>query len=134
MIARQDYSLNNNGGYTFGAPLASPTFRKNITKMSWDNLLGLLIPLKKDPKGVEREINAIIQELIRRKNKDLQSLAKEGNTAAAEDLATLDGLLAKLDNHTITKDDMDTMALLLGIDPALLDINDPSLMLSDITD
>jgi hypothetical protein len=72
MNVRNDHNVNN-GGYTFGAPPASGMFKNSIAKLSWIKLQGMLEALKKHPRGVESEINAIVEEL---------SKGRKGNSRA----------------------------------------------------
>jgi hypothetical protein len=113
-------ALNVTAGYTFAASPASDPFKNSLTKLSLNELVDMLKGLQKNPLGHESEINALIDELLNRKKSALQSQFSEGDTGAGIDLQTLMRLMSKLKNHTITDDEMNTLALLLGLDPALL--------------
>ena len=108
------------GGYTFGAPQADNAFVNSLINMLSPDLEAMLKAYQANPAGKSSEINALIDELLKRKQADLLNLFNGGDVGAGEDLKTLKELVAKLKAGTITADEMSTLALMMGMDASLL--------------
>jgi hypothetical protein len=107
-------------GYTPNAPPANNLFVNSLSKLSDKDLDALLKELKQNPEANASQINAVIDELLGRKKSELQSQASGGDAGAGQDLQTLDELMQKLKSGTITDDELQTLALMMGIDPEML--------------
>jgi hypothetical protein len=108
------------GGYTFGAPQADNAFVNSLINMLGTDLEAMLKAFQANPAGKSSEINALIDELLRRKQSELQNLFANGDVGAGQDLKTLKELMAKLKAGTITADEMSTLALMMGMDASML--------------
>lgn len=114
------HDMSVSSGYTFSAPPANDAFKNSLLNMNYPDLESMLKAFQANPAGKLSEINALIDELLKRKQSELAGLFAGGDVGAGEDLKTLNALLAKLKNGTITPDEMSTLALLMGLDATVL--------------
>jgi hypothetical protein len=98
-----------------GAPASpvSPQFQTEIKGMSDQELKDKL----KDPNLTDAERAAIIDELAKRKSEENKAEKASGDTGAGEEEDEMQKLLKKLKDGTITEEELEKLAGMLGVDP-----------------